>query len=119
MSLFYEFGFNIKRGREVAFQEWTAKNDAALKASAPTGVEYLGTYIVAMSSEKDLGEYRVLWRLASFAAFDALDEAALDEKSDWGRLNREVTEFMDLPIGAEGTFSIYRPLIGAPMWEIS
>jgi hypothetical protein len=26
---------------------------------------------------------------------------------------------MDLPIGAEGTFSVYRPLIGAPMWEIS
>jgi hypothetical protein len=50
MSLFYEIGFNIKRGREVAFQKWTAENDAALKASVPTGVEYLGTYVVAMSS---------------------------------------------------------------------
>ena len=119
MSLFYEIGYNVKRGREVAYQEWTAKNDAALKAGAPEGVEYLGTYIVSMSSEKDLGEYRVLWRLASFAAFDAMHEATLDEESDWGRLNREVTEFMDLPIGAQGTFSVYRPLIGAPMWEIS
>lgn len=119
MSLFYESGFNVKRGQEVAFQEWTEKNDSALKASVPTGVEYLGTYLVTMSSEKDLGEYRVLWRLASYAAFDAFDEAARDEKSEWGRLSREVTEFMDLPIGAQGTFSVYRPLIGAPMWEIS
>jgi hypothetical protein len=119
MSLFYEIGFNIKRGREVAFQEWTAENDAALKASTPAGVEYLGTYVLVMSSEKDLGEYRVLWRLASFAAFDALEEATQDEKSDWGRLNREVTEFMDLPIGAQGTFAVLRPLIGAAIWEIS
>lgn len=60
-----------------------------------------------------------MWRLASFAAFDAMHEATLDEGSDGGRLNREVTEFMDLPIGAQGTLSVYRPLIGAPMWEIS
>jgi hypothetical protein len=51
----------------------------------------------------------VLWRLASYAAFDALEEANQDEKSDWGRLNREVTEFMDLPIGAQGTFSGLSP----------
>ena len=50
-----------------------------------------------MSSEKKAGEYRVLFRLDSFATFDALQEAARDEKSEWGRLNREVTEFLDLP----------------------
>lgn len=119
MSLISEQGFNIKRGKEEAFQKWTAENDAALKKSVPQGVEYLGTYVVAMSSEKQAGEYRFLLRLDSFATFDASHEAVRDEKSEWGRLNREVTKFMDLPIGGEFSFSIYRPLIEAVMWDVS
>lgn len=99
MSLLQAQGFNVKRGKEEAFQKWTTDNDAALKKSTPGGVEYLGTYVVAMSSEKHAGEYRVLFRLDSFAAFDASHEAVRDEKSEWGRLNREVTEFWDIPIG--------------------
>ena len=119
MSLISEQGFNIKRGQEEAFQKWTADNDAAIKKSTPPGVEYLGTYVVSMSSEKQAGEYRFLLRLESYATFDAMHEAARDEKSDWGRLNREATEFMDLPIGAEFSFAIYRPLIGAVVWDVS
>ncbi len=80
MSLISEQGFNIKRGKEEAFQKWTTDNDAALKKSSPPGVEYLGTYVVAMSSEKQAGEYRVLWRLDSFATFDAMHEAARREE---------------------------------------
>ena len=119
MSLISEQGFNIKRGQEEAFQKWTADNDAAIKTSTPPGVEYLGTYVVSMSSEKQAGEYRFLLRLESYATFDAMHESARDEKSDWGRLNREATEFMDLPIGAEFSFAIYRPLIGAVVWDVS
>jgi hypothetical protein len=119
MSLISEQGFNVKRGQEVAFQKWTEDNDAALKKSAPPGVEYLGTYVVALSSEKRAGEYRLLLRLESFAAFDAMHESARDEKSGWGRLNREATAFLDLPIGAEFSFSVYRPLIGAVVWDVS
>lgn len=119
MSLISEQGFNIKRGHEEAFQKWTADNDDALKKNTPPGVEYLGTYVVAMSSEKHAGEYRVLFRLESFATFDVMHESVRDEKSEWGRLNREVTEFMDLPIGGEFSSSVYRPLIGAAMWDVS
>jgi hypothetical protein len=119
MSLIFEQGFNVKRGQEEAFQRWTTDNDAALKEGTPTGVEYLGTYIVAMSSEKESGEYRVLWRLDSFASFDVMEEAARDEKSAWGRLNREATEFLDLPIGGQYSSSIYRPLVGAVVWDVS
>lgn len=119
MSLISEQGFNIKRGQEEAFQKWTADNDAALKKSTPPGVEYLGTYVVAMSSEKHAGEYRFLLRLESFATFDVMQASVRDEKSDWGRLNREATEFLDLPIGAEFSFSVYRPLLEAVVWDVS
>jgi primosomal protein N' len=119
MSLIAEQGFNVKRGKEEAFQKWTADNDAALKKSTPPGVEYLGTYVVAMSSEKQAGEYRLLLRLESFATFDALHESVRDAKSDWGRLNREATAFLDLPIGAEFSSSVYRPLTEAVVWDVS
>lgn len=119
MSLISEQGFNIKRGQEEAFQKWATENDAGLKKSVPPGVEYLGTYVVVMSSEKHAGEYRVLFRLDSFAAFDALQEAVRDEQSEWGRLNREVTKFFDVPIGAEFSSSVYRPLIEAVIWDVS
>src|SRR4029078_12004212 len=96
MALISEQGFNIKRGKEEAFQKWTTDNDAALKKSCPKGVEYLGTYIVAMSTEKQAGEYRVLWRLDSFATFDTMQEAARDEKSAWGRPQRGATKIMHM-----------------------
>jgi hypothetical protein len=119
MSLLQEQGFNIKRGKEEAFQKWTADNDAALKKSTPPGVEYLGTYAVTMSTEKHAGEYRVLWRLESFASFDVMHEAVRDEKNEWGRLNREVTKFLDLPIGGEFSSSVYRPLGEAVVWDVT
>ena len=119
MSMILEQGFNVKRGQEEAFQKWTADNDADIKNSMPPGAEYLGTYVVAVSTEKHAGEYRFLLRLESYATLDALYESVRDEKSDWGRVNREVTEFLDLPIGAEFSYSIYRPLIGAVVWDVS
>jgi hypothetical protein len=119
VSLIFEQGFNIKRGQEEAFQKWIADKDELAKKAAPTGVEYLGTYIVSFSSEKKGGEYRTLWRLDSYAAFDAFEEAARDSESDWGRLSRESSEFIDLPIGFEGSFSILRPLVGAVLWDVS
>ena len=119
MALIYEQGFNIKRGQEEAFQKWTAETDELTKKASPSGVEYLGTYIVWMGSEKQAGEYRTLWRIDSMAAFDAMEEAARDPDSDWGRINREVTEFMDLPIGAEFSFAVLRPLAGALIWDVS
>ena len=119
MSLIVEQGFNIKRGQEEAFQKWTEETEELTKKASPAGVEYLGTYIAQFSSEKKAGEYRVLWRFDSMATFDASEEAARDPDSDWGRINREATEFMDLPIGAEYSFTVLRPLVGAVIWDIS
>jgi hypothetical protein len=119
MSLIWEQGFNVKRGKEEAYQKWITENDAAYKSSAPPGVEFLGTYIVTMTSEKHTGEYRQLFRIESFASVDTMVELARDQKSVWGRLSREETEFWDLPIGAEFSFGIYRPLTEAAVWNIS
>lgn len=119
MSLMMEQGFNVKRGQEEAFQQWVTDTDELTKKATPAGVEYLGTYIVQMTSEKEAGEYRTLWRLDSMAALDAMQEAARDAESDWGRLSRESTQFIDLPIGFSGSFSIYRPLVGALLWDVS
>ena len=119
MALILEQGFNVKRGQEEAFQKWTEDTDELTRKASPPGVEYLGTYIAMLSSEKEAGEYRTLWRIESMAAFDAMEEAARDPESDWGRINREVTEFMDLPIGGQYSFSVLRPLVGAVIWDIS
>ena len=85
----------------------------------PDGVEYLGTYLVAFSSEKGTGEYRTLWRLQSYASLDVLEEATRDPDSEWGRVQREVTQFVDLPIGAELSSLTLRPLIAAVLWDVS
>jgi hypothetical protein len=58
-------------------------------------------------------------RLYSYASFDVLEEATRDPDSEWGRVQREVTQFLDLPIGAESSALILRPLIGAVLWDIS
>ena len=119
MSLILEQGFSIKRGKEEDFQKWLAENDELTRKSAPEGAEYLGTYIVWAGSDRKGGEYRTLWRLDSFAAFDRMDDAARDPESDWGRISREATEYMDLPIGAEGSFAIYKPVSETVIWDIS
>jgi hypothetical protein len=119
VALIVEQGFNVKRGQEEAFQKWTEETDELTKQATPAGVEYLGTYIATFSSEKRAGEYRVLWRIDSMAAFDAMEEAARDPDSDWGKINREATEFMDLPIGGEYSFVVLRPLVGAVIWDVS
>ena len=119
MALMLEQGFNIKRGHEEAFQEWTRKNDELTRKAVPPGAEYLGTYLVTITSEKEAGEYRTLWRLDSYAAFDAMTEAARDADSDWGRINREFTEFMDAPIGAQWSSTLMRPLGEAVIWDIT
>lgn len=119
MSLIVEQGFNVKRGQEVAFQKWTEDAEEVVKKASPPGVEYLGTYIVQFSSEKEAGEYRVLWRFDSMATFDANHEAVKDPDSDWGRINREATAFMDLPIGGQYSSSVLRPLVSAVIWDVS
>jgi hypothetical protein len=119
MPLIMVQGFNVKRGKEEAFQKWVEETDELTKKVSPPGVEYLGIYVVAMTSEKEAGEYRALWRLESMATFDTMEEAARDPKSDWGRLNREFTEFGDFPIGAQYSFSLLRPLVGAVIWDVS
>lgn len=119
VSLIFEQGFNIKRGHEEAFQEWATKNDELTKKATPPGVEYLGTYVVTFTSEKEAGEYRTLWRLDSYAAFDTFMEAVRDADSDWGRLNREFTEYLDASLGSQWSFSLYRPLGEAVIWDVN
>ena len=111
MALILEQGFNIKRGQEEAFQKWTAETRRAHQE----GESSRGRVPRNLHRDYELrkGSRRVsgLWRIDSMAAFDAMEEAARDPDGDWGRINRDVTEFMDLPIGAQGSFSVLRPLL--------
>jgi hypothetical protein len=119
MAMIQEVGYSIKRGKEEAYQKWIEENDELIRKGVPDGVEYLGTYLVAFSTEKRTGEYRTLWRLQSYASFDVLEEATRDPNSEWGRVQREVTKFLDAPIGGEFSSVILRPLIGAVLWDIN
>jgi hypothetical protein len=48
-----------------------------------------------------------------------MTEGARSADSDWGRLNREFTEFADLPIGGQWSFSLLRPVAEAVIWDVS
>jgi hypothetical protein len=58
MRFIQEFGYNVKLGQEEAHQKWVINNDAALRAAAPAGTRYLGTFTVVFSSEKLAGGYK-------------------------------------------------------------
>ena len=68
MDFISEMGFDVIKGRAKEFQQWLAKNEQKLTQSAPEGWEYLGTYAVVISTEKEAGDYRQLWRHHSYGA---------------------------------------------------
>ena len=117
MRFIQEFGYNVKLGQEEAHQKWVIKNDAALRAAAPAGSRYLGTFSVVYSTEKQAGAYKFLVELDSYAAMDAGAAAAKDPKSPWGRLLREVRAVHRLRPGRPVEQRPMKDVVDATIWD--
>jgi len=117
MRFIQEFGFTVKLGQEEAYQQWLIENEAALAASSPEGVKHLGVFITVYSSEKQAGFYRQFAELDSYAAMDRLAAAMKDEKSEFGRLNREASKFGDYDLNAPWSSSLHKAVIDATIFD--
>jgi hypothetical protein len=89
-----EFGFDIKQGQFGAFAEWLNANEEKMAASAPEGWEYIGTYAVVLTSEKNAGAARQLWRHHDYAAMDTW-AAVMREGGTFAELQDGLSAFVD------------------------
>jgi hypothetical protein len=113
MDFISEWGFDIKRGQTSAFQAWIRENEGTFAKEAPDGWEYLGTYGVVMTSEKEAGGIRQVWRHRSYADMDTFAEA-LRQPGTLGELMDEMTtRFVDDDRGANWSASIYKAVADA------
>ena len=117
MRFIQEFGYTVRVGRDEAHQRWLKENDAALKAAAPKGSRYLGTFSVIFSSEKGAGSYRLMIELDSYAAMDASAAAGKDPNSDWGRLIRGWSQFQDTDLAAPQSNGLLKDVLDATIWD--
>ena len=93
------------------------ENDAALKAASPAGSTYMGTFVVAVSTEKHAGFYKQLIGLDSYAALDAGAAAAKDPTSEFGRLIRDWSQFLDTDLAAPWSNTILKDVLDATIWD--
>ena len=117
MRFIQEFGYTVKLGEEEAHQRWLEENDAALRAAMPKGTKYLGTFAVVFTTEKQAGGYKNLIELDSYGAMDALAAANKDPNSDYGRLLREVSGFMDWDLAAPWSNTLMKDILDATVWD--
>jgi hypothetical protein len=117
MRFIQEFGYTVKVGQDEAHQRWCIENDAALRAAAPTGARYIGTFAVVISSEKQAGSYKTLFELDSYATMDAMAAANKDPNNEFGRLLRESSQFLDLDLAAPWSNAILKDVIDATIWD--
>ena len=117
MRFIQEFGFSIKVGEEEAFQKWLVENEAALAASVPAGVRYLGTFGMIFTTEKQSGAYKLYMELDSYGAMDTLAAAMKDTSGDFGRLMRESTRLGDYDWNAPWSTGLYKAVVDSTIWD--
>ena len=117
MRFIQEFGYTVKVGQDEAHQRWCTEYDAALRAAAPQGSRYLGTFSVIFGTDKQAGGYRLLVELDSYAAMDTSAAATKDPKSDWGRLVRDWSQFLDTDLAAPWSTSLLKDVLDASIWD--
>lgn len=117
MRFISEGGYSVKLGQEEAHQKWLEENEAALAASMPEGTKYLGTFVTVGSSEKQSGFYKTYFELDSYGAQDRLAEANKDADSDFGRLNREFSAFVDYDYNAPWSSGLYKAVVDASIFD--
>lgn len=116
MEFITEMGFDAVRGNVTEFQQWLADNEQKLAASAPEGWEYVGTYAVVLSTEKEAGQFRQLWRHHSYAAQDDY-AAAMKGDGVFAQLNDEMaTRFIDQEKDAHFSQSVLKAVVDTSFW---
>src|SRR5919199_1491279 len=93
MRFIWEQGFTLRPDKAQAFQTWLRENEARLERAHPDGVQYLGTYGVVFTSEKDSGDCRIFLAFENYADIELMSAAQKDDNSELGQLVREASEF--------------------------
>ena len=117
MKFIQEWGTNVKRGKEVAFQKWLDANEEALAKAHPKGCVYLGTFATIFSSEKHAGAFRMFIQLDSYAALDRAAAAAKDPTSTYGKLIQELVAFFDTQNDADWSNGLHKAVVDATVWN--
>jgi hypothetical protein len=73
--------------------------------------------VVVVSSEKNAGNYKQLIGLDSYGAMDAGAVAAKDPDSDFGRLLRDWSQFLDTDLAAPWSNGILKDVLDATVWD--
>ena len=116
MKFILEFGYDLKEGVAVDFQEWLKENEKELAQSMPEGVSYLGTFFTMFSSEKHAGSVRTMYQLDSYGAQDSL-AAAMRDGSVFSKLIQESMSFADNRNDANGSNALLKSVVDASVWE--
>ena len=117
MRFVQEFGYSVPPGKNEQHQAWVAANEEALRAAHPDGTRLIGIFATVYSSEKQAGFYRVFTELDSYAAIDRLAAAAKDDGSEFGRLIREHSAFMDYSWDAPYSNGLHKAVVDATVFD--
>jgi hypothetical protein len=117
MRFIQEFGYTVKVGQEEAHQRWLIENDARIKAAAPPGSKYMGTFAVVFHTEKRAGGYRMMFELDSYGAMDAAAAAGKEPKSEWAKMQRDSSAFIDLDLNAPWSNGLLKDVVDATIWD--
>ncbi|HLO35892.1 MAG TPA: hypothetical protein VK194_07410 [Candidatus Deferrimicrobium sp.] len=117
MRFIQESGYTVKLGQDEAHQQWMAANEEKLGRAYPEGTRYLGTFATVLSTDKQSGSYRWFVELDSYAALDRLAAAAKDASSEFGRLNREWSAFVDYDLNAPWSQGLFKAVVDATVWD--
>jgi len=117
MNFIEEWGFTVKVGKEEAFQQWVTANEEALRETSPKGSEYIGTYAVIYTSEKQAGSFKLLVRHDSYADLDTAAAAGKDANSEFARLSRELIKFWDSATTAPWSRTLLKSVVEATVFK--
>jgi hypothetical protein len=118
MRFIQESGFSVRVGHEEACQRWLAANEERIARSYPEGTEYLGTYVAVFTSEKTAGGYRSLERLSSYADIDKLAAMQKDGTTEYAKVWREFTQFLDPDPHAHWSLVLLKGVTDAAVWDL-
>jgi hypothetical protein len=115
MNFIADFGFDVKKGKAQDFQRWMSENESKLAAACPSGIEYVGTYAVMYSSEKQAGSFRQFFRMESYGSQDTF-AAAMKEGGAFAHLLEGMSEFVDQDREARWSNGLYKAVTDLSMW---
>jgi Mg-chelatase subunit ChlD len=117
MRFIQQFGYTVRVGQDEAHQKWLIANDAALRAAAPPGTKYMGTFAVVFSTEKKAGGYIAMFELDSYGAMDTSAAAMKDAKGAFGKLLRDASQFIDVDLQAPWSNWLLKDVIDATVFD--